>query len=69
MSQTSPETLVTKGRNVAQAIEHLAVKFCILLYGGLVLHGGCIRSLGYFPFQPVVHKAVVCSALSGKMHI
>ena len=44
------------GRDIAQAVQHSAVKVWILLHGGLILHGGCICSLGYFPFQSVVHN-------------
>ena len=36
--------------NIAQAVEHSAIKVCILLYYE------CICSLGYLPFQPVVHN-------------
>ena len=47
---------VIEGRDVAQAVEHSSVKVSILLPGRLILHGGCICSLGYFPFQPMVHN-------------
>ena len=48
-----------EGRDVAQAVGHSAVKVWILLHGGLILHGGHICSLGYFPFQPVVHNCLL----------
>ena len=37
-------------QDVAQVVEESSVKMWILL------HGGCIWSLGYFLFQPVVHN-------------
>ena len=49
-------------------VEHSAVKVWILQHRGLILHSGCICSLGYFLFQPMIHnwsiKAVVCAVLS-----
>ena len=38
------------GWDIAQAVEHSAAKVWI------ILHGGCISSLDYFSFQPVVHN-------------
>ena len=63
-----------RGRDVAQAVEHSAVKVWILLHGGSTLHGGCICSLGYFLFQPVVHNwpiigCGICCSVSGKLHV
>ena len=60
--------------DVAQAVEHSAVKVWILLHGGSILHGGCICSLGYFLFQPVVHNWSIkgcgmCCPVCGKVHI
>ena len=43
-------SLTTREWDVAQAVKHSAVKVWILRHGGLILHGGCICSLGYFPF-------------------
>ena len=62
------EALSLRGRDVAQAIEHSAVKVWILL------HGGCIFSLGYFPFQSVVPNWFIkdcrmCCPVCGKVHI
>ena len=62
------------GRDITQAVEHSAVKDWILLYGRSILHGGCIFSLGYFPFQPVVHNWSIkgcgmCCPVCGKVHI
>ena len=53
------------GWDEAQAVEHSALKVCILLQGG-----SNIFSLGCFPFQPVVHNWSIrgCS-VCGKMHI
>ena len=45
-----PATQPLVRRYVAQVVEHSAVKVWILLYGGSILHGGCICSLGYFSF-------------------
>ena len=44
-----------------------------LRYWDTYKHGGCICSLGYFPFQPVVHKYSIkgcgmCCAVCGKVH-
>ena len=51
------DTITLSGRrDVAQAVEHSAVKFWIMLHAGSILHGGCICSLSYFSFQPVVHN-------------
>ena len=44
------------GRDVAQAVEHSAVKVWIPLHGRSILHARSICSLGYFQFQPVVHQ-------------
>ena len=45
------------GRGVAQAVEHSAVKVCILLHGRSILHDWSIFSLGYFPLVPqLVHQ-------------
>ena len=44
------------GRDIARVVERPVVKDWILLHGGSSLHGGFICSLGYFPFQPVVHN-------------
>ena len=46
----------------------------ILLHGRLILHGGCICSLGYFPFQPMVHDWFIegcgmCCPVCGRAHI
>ena len=62
------------GWDVAQAVEHSVVMVWILLYGGSILHGGCICSLGYFPLQPVVHNwfiksCVLCCFVCAKVHI
>ena len=46
-------------QDVAQVVEHLAVKVWILLHGGSILHDGCIYHLGYFPFQPVIHNGSI----------
>ena len=46
----------TSERDVAQVVEHSAVKVWIIIHGGSILHGRCICSLGYFPFQPVIHN-------------
>ena len=60
--------IIIRGRDVAQAIEHTAVKVWILLYSGSILHGECICSLAYFPSNqwPTTgpSKAVVCEVLS-----
>ena len=40
-------------RDVAQMVERID------LYGGSILYGGCICSLGYFPFEPVVHNGSI----------
>ena len=48
----------TKGRDVAQAVEHCAVKVWI------ILHCRCICSWDYFPFTTGPSKAVVCFVLS-----
>ena len=54
--------------------EHSALKVWILVHGRSILHGGYICSLGYFPFEPVVHNwstkgcGVYCS-ICGKVHI
>ena len=61
-------------RDVAQVVEHSAVKVWILLHGGSILHGGCIYSLSYFPFQPVVPNWFIkgCGMwcpVCGKVHI
>ena len=42
--------------DVAQAAEHSGLKVWIFLHGGSILQGGCICSLGYFPFEPVAHN-------------
>ena len=39
-----------EGRDIAQAVKHSAVTVWVLLYGGSIF------CLGYFPFQPVVHN-------------
>ena len=59
------------GQGVAQVVEHSPAKVGIIW---LSLHGGCICSLGYFPFQPVVHNwsikgGVMCCPVCRKMHI
>ena len=51
--------LLTEGQDVAQAVEHSAMKVWILLHDGSILRGRCICSLGYVP-----SKAVVCDILS-----
>ena len=71
LSMTHGSTL---GRDVAQAVEHSAVKVQILLHGRLILHGGSIFSLGYFPFQPVIHnwsikRCGMYGPVSVKVHI
>ena len=48
--------IVVGGWEVAQAVEHSSVNVWILLHGESILHGGSIYSLGYFPFQLVVHN-------------
>ena len=48
--------LKKKRCDVAQAVDHSAVKVWILLPGGSILHSRCICSLGYFLFQPVVYN-------------
>ena len=63
-----------KGCDVAQVVEHSAVEVWILLHGESILHGRCICSLGYFPFQPVVHdwsmkSCGLCCPVFGKVHI
>ena len=40
-------------RAIAQVVEHPPVNVWIVR---LILHGRCICSLGYFPFQPVAHN-------------
>ena len=50
-----------------QVVEHSSVKVWILLHGGSILHAGCICSLGYFPFQSVVHNWSIKGC--GKVHI
>ena len=60
--------------DVAQVVKHSALKIWILLHGGSILHGGCICSLGYFPFQPVIHNWSIkgcgmCCPACGEMHI
>ena len=62
------------GWDIAQAVEHSAVKVGILLNGRSILHGGCMCSLDYFPFQPVVHNRSIrgcgmCCPVCGKVHI
>ena len=62
------------GRNVAQAVQHSAVKVFILLYGRSILHGRSICSLGYFPFLPVVHNWSIkgcgmCCPVCGKVYV
>ena len=62
------------GRDVAQVVEHLAVKVWILLHDGSILRSGCIFSLGYFLFQPVVHNWSIkgcgmCCPVCEKVHI
>ena len=60
----------SQGWDVAQAVEHSAVKVWILLYARSILHGGCICSLGYCLFQPVVDNGcAVCCPVCGKVHI
>ena len=39
---------------------------------GSILHGGCIFTLGYFPFQPVewsIKGYSMCCSVCGKAHI
>ena len=43
------------GWDLVQVVEHSDVTVWILLHGGSILHGRSI-SLGYFPFQQVVHN-------------
>ena len=62
------------GRDVAQAVERLPVKVWILLYGGSILHGRCVCSLGYFQFQHVVDNwsikgCGICGPVFEKVHI
>ena len=62
------------GRDVAQAVEHSAIKVWILVQGGLILHGVCICSLGYFPLKPLVHNwstkgCGMCCPVCGEVHI
>ena len=57
--------------DVAQAVEHPPVKVSIIRS---ILHSGCICSLGYFPFKPVVHNWSIkgcgmCCPVCGKVHI
>ena len=61
-------------RVVAQEVEHSAVKVWIPLHGGLMPHGRCICSLGYFLFQCVVHNwsmkgCGMCCSACGNMDI
>ena len=67
----SSDGICTTGWDVAQAVEHSPAKVVIIR---LSLHGMCICSLGYFPFQPVVHKRSIkgcgmCGPVCGKVHI
>ena len=61
------------GRDVAQVVDHSAVKVWILLHGGSILHGGTICRLGYFPFQPVhtwsIKDCGMCCPVCGNMHL
>ena len=46
-------------QDIAQAVDHTAVKVWILFNGRSIMpsdFGICIYSLGYFPFQPVIHS-------------
>ena len=59
-----------RGRGVAQAAEHSPVKVGIIW---LSLYAGCICSLSYFLFQPVVHNwsikgCSMCCPVCGKVH-
>ena len=59
-----------RGRCVAQAVDHLPVTVGIVW---LSLHGGCICSLSYFPFQTVVYSWSIkdcgmCCPVCGKVH-
>ena len=63
-----------KQRHIPQVVEHSAVKVWILLHGELILHAGCICSLVYFPFQPVVQNwsnkgCGMCCPVCGKVRI
>ena len=65
---------VYKGRDLAQVVEHSAVKVWILLHGGSIPHGRSICSLGYFPFQSVVNNWSIkvygmCCPVYGKVYI
>ena len=50
-------------RDIAQAVEHPPVKVKIIQSS---LNGGCICSLGYFPFQPVIHDWSFIHVVCGK---
>ena len=59
------------GQGVAQVVEHSHIKVGIIWSS---LHGECICSLGYFPFQTVVHNWSIkgCDTwfpVYGKVHI
>ena len=46
-------SFIIEKRDIAQAVVHPPVKILIIRS---TLHSGCICSLGYFPFRPVVHQ-------------
>ena len=48
-----------RGADAAHAVEHSGATVWILLYGGSILHGGCICNLGYVLFQPVAHNNII----------
>ena len=70
-TSTTTTTTTTKGRDVAQSIACPPLKRSVV---GSILLSGPSCSLGYFPFQPVVHnwfikgRGMYCSVY-GKVHI